>query len=241
MVSIGPVHLERFKTEERIVQSKAEILDDAEVGVICIDHPLLAELAENRSKQMPIVRVSAIGEVINIDSEEVASVPEGVFGVNLAVALGIGKALGVDLETMKNRIDDLPRPKHRRSVIKSQTGVTIIDDTFNSNPVGARSALEMLIHEGSDGRTALVTPGMVELGPLQAPENESFAREAAAVVDDLLVVGMTNRRALLKGSEQGSASVTVVGSRNEAVEWVRGNLVAGDAVLYENDLPDHYP
>jgi hypothetical protein len=25
------------------------------------------------------------------------------------------------------------------------------------------------------------------------------------------------------------------------VEWVRAKLTDGDAVLYENDLPDHYP
>ena len=36
-------------------------------------------------------------------------------------------------------------------------------------------------------------------------------------------------------------TLAFVDSRSEAVEWVRENLVAGDAVLYENDLPDHYP
>ncbi|HEY6629535.1 MAG TPA: Mur ligase family protein, partial [Acidimicrobiia bacterium] len=39
IVAIGPVHLERFKTEERIVAAKSEILDGAAIGVIGIDHP----------------------------------------------------------------------------------------------------------------------------------------------------------------------------------------------------------
>jgi UDP-N-acetylmuramoyl-tripeptide--D-alanyl-D-alanine ligase len=82
---------------------------------------------------------------------------------------------------------------------------------------------------------------MVELGRRQYQENRSFAAEASAVVDDLLVVGGTNKRALLEGSATGTASVTVVASREEAVDWVRQNLGPGDAVLYENDLPDHYP
>jgi hypothetical protein len=30
-------------------------------------------------------------------------------------------------------------------------------------------------------------------------------------------------------------------TRDEAVSWVRASLVAGDGVLYLNDLPDHYP
>jgi UDP-N-acetylmuramoyl-tripeptide--D-alanyl-D-alanine ligase len=56
-----------------------------------------------------------------------------------------------------------------------------------------------------------------------------------------VIVGRTNRGALLEGSGKGRASVTVVASRQEAVDWVRENLGPGDAVLYENDLPDHYP
>ncbi len=29
--------------------------------------------------------------------------------------------------------------------------------------------------------------------------------------------------------------------RDDAVKWVRSQLRGGDAVLYLNDLPDHYP
>jgi hypothetical protein len=35
--------------------------------------------------------------------------------------------------------------------------------------------------------------------------------------------------------------VHLVAHRDEAVAWVRDRLGPGDAVLYENDLPDHYP
>ena len=86
-----------------------------------------------------------------------------------------------------------------------------------------------------------MTPGMVELGKRQEPENVAFASRASREVDDIVIVGRTNRKALLEGASDGSASVTVVGSRQDAVEWVRTHLGEGDAVLYENDLPDHYP
>ena len=59
-----------------------------------------------------------------------------------------------------------------------------------------------------------------------------------------MIVGRTNRKALRDGAASaGTAhlSVRMLGERQEAVEWVRGHLGAGDAVLYENDLPDHYP
>lgn len=240
MVSIGPVHLERFGTLEEIVAAKSEILDAAEIGVICTDHPLLAGLAADRSGSMQIIEVSTTGGIV-VGGLRVTEAPEGVFPANLAVALGICSALGVALEDVLDRIYDLPTAEHRQSVTTGAGGFTIIDDTFNSNPDGARSALDALARVGGKGRTAVITPGMVELGSVQYEENRRFASEAVEQVDDLVIVGRTNRRALLAGSVNGPASVTVVNSRAEAVEWARSNLGSGDAVLYENDLPDHYP
>ena len=239
MVAVGPVHLERFRTLENIVQSKSEILDRAQIGVICVDHPLLAEVAEQRAATMEIIEVSGKGRIV-IGRDRVMTVPEDVFAANLAVALGICRALGVDLDQVISRVADLPTAEHRQSVTTA-AGFTIIDDTFNSNPAGARSALDLLTEIGAEGRTAVITPGMVELGPVQDEENRAFAEESASRVDHLVIVSRTNRKALREGSANGKASVTVVASRDEAVEWARANLGGGDAVLYENDLPDHYP
>jgi UDP-N-acetylmuramoyl-tripeptide--D-alanyl-D-alanine ligase len=240
LVAIGPVHLERFGSLERIVRAKSEILDDAEVGVICVDHPLLEELATKRRETMRIVEVSSTGG-ITVDRQRVMDTPIGVFGANLAVALGICKALGVPSREIAGRISTLPTAEHRQSVITAGGGFTIIDDTFNSNPDGARSALKTLAGVTDGGKSAVITPGMVELGMVQDEENRRFAAEAADQVDHFVIVGRTNRKALSEGSANRRASVTVVGSRDEAVAWARANLGEGDAVLYENDLPDHYP
>ena len=240
IVAIGPVHLERFKTLENIVRSKSEILDRAEVGVISVDHPLLAELAEERAATMEVIEVRGKDGIV-IGDDRIMTVPEGVFGTDLAVALGICRALGVDLDEVVPRVAGLHTAEHRQSLSTAAAGFTIIDDTFNSNPSGARSALDLLSEIGTGGRTAVITPGMVELGRVQNEENRALAEAAASRVDHVVIVGRTNRNALLEGSANGTASVTVVASREEAVEWARANLGPGDAVLYENDLPDHYP
>ena len=239
MISIGPVHLERFRSLDAIVDAKSEILDRADVGVICVDDERLSRLADERSRSMKIMRVSA-SDGIQVDGTRVADLPDDVFGANLAVAVGMGMALGVSAAELVGRIADLPATPHRQSVSRSPAGFDIIDNTFNSNPAGARSSLRLLASTGS-GRKVVVTPGMVELGRRQFTENFEFAAAASAVADDLLIVARTNRPALLEGSSNGRASVTVVDSREEAVEWVRAHLGPGDAVLYENDLPDHYP
>ncbi len=86
----------------------------------------------------------------------------------------------------------------------------------------------------------MVTPGMVELGERQYEENRLFGALAAQVASEVVIVGRTNLRALREGTEEGAASVIVMPSRDRAVAWVKANLGVGDAVLYENDLPDHY-
>jgi UDP-N-acetylmuramoyl-tripeptide--D-alanyl-D-alanine ligase len=240
MVSVGPVHLERFGSTRDIALAKSEILDKAQVGVICVDYPELRRIADERKDDLRIVEVSA-HEGIHVAGDRVMDAPDGVFAENLAIALGICAALGLDLADVISRAQDMPKTEHRQSKTTGTAGFTIIDDTFNSNPAGARSALLELVNAAGTGRSAVVTPGMVEMGARQEAENEDFAKAVAAVADDLVVVGRTNREALIRGSANGKASVTVVKSREEAVAWVRENLGPGDAVLYENDLPDHYP
>jgi UDP-N-acetylmuramoyl-tripeptide--D-alanyl-D-alanine ligase len=186
-------------------------------------------------------RVSVVDGTVRVDGEVVGEAPPDVFPVNQAAAMGIGLALGVGPAEMSARIPGLPRPEHRQSISTSERGFTVIDDTFNSNPDGARAALEALERAGQGGRKVVVTPGIVELGRRQREANARFATESAARADQLVIVGRTNRAALLEGSGKGRASVTVVSSRQEAVDWVREHLGPGDAVLYENDLPDHYP
>ncbi|MGF1664745.1 MAG: Mur ligase family protein [Acidimicrobiia bacterium] len=253
MTAIGPVHLERMKTEEAIAAAKREILARVRVGVINIDHPLLARIADEESTRIELIRCSAASADADVHADPVSGrvtvggIDIGAFdhtalhAGNVACAVGIVLALGLDPATVSHRLATIPPAPNRQVASTSAAGFTIIDDTFNSNPSGARSALARLAATGAS-RRVLVTPGMVELGAIQERENRALARDAASMVTDLVVVGRTNRAALLAGAmEAGLASVIVVGTREEAVEWVRQNLAAGDAVLYENDLPDHFP
>jgi UDP-N-acetylmuramoyl-tripeptide--D-alanyl-D-alanine ligase len=116
----------------------------------------------------------------------------------------------------------------------------VIDDTFNSNPAGCEAALDTLARLETK-RRVVVTPGMVELGPIQDDENEKFAAAASELADDVVLVARTNRHALEFGAAKGNADIHIVDTREEAVAWVREHLGNCDAVLYENDLPDHFP
>ncbi|MDA8207404.1 MAG: UDP-N-acetylmuramoyl-tripeptide--D-alanyl-D-alanine ligase, partial [Actinomycetota bacterium] len=163
---------------------------------------------------------------------------------NLAVAVGIALELGVPEEAIGKALSALKATSSRLNIVTTDAGVTVIDDTYNSNPSGARLALAQLeAHSKPGGKRVVVTPGMVELGSQQYDENRALGVVIAGKATHLCVVGLTNRRALLAGAKEGSGrNMTLLEfrTREQAVEWVRNNLVAGDAVLYENDLPDHF-
>ncbi len=257
ITAIGPVHLERFGSEDAILEAKSEIVRTAGTVVLNVDNHWLAELAVRLSlREDPpvVIRCSARARdadvfvedargsrEVRLHGEVLAGAVElaaGVQPTNAACAIAVAFALGLSRGEIAARLAELPSVPHRLAVATAPSGVVVIDDTFNSNPSGASAALGLLAAM-SGARRVVVTPGMVELGVRQREENREFARKASEIATDVLVVGRTNRSALADGIGPGRA--TLVRTREDAVGWVRANLVDGDVVLYENDLPDHYP
>jgi UDP-N-acetylmuramoyl-tripeptide--D-alanyl-D-alanine ligase len=198
-------------------------------------------------RQPPDVAVARRHDLVDIEVggrrvAEGVAVPQGVRASNLACAVAAAVRLGVAPEAVADRVATLPQVANRLTEAVAPSGVTVLDDTYNSNPAGARAALRALGAGPEGGRRVLVTPGMVELGRRQFEANEELAAEAEEATD-LVVVGLTNRRALLQGwaSRPGRRGAVCAATREEAVAWVRRHLGPGDRVLYENDLPDHYP
>jgi UDP-N-acetylmuramoyl-tripeptide--D-alanyl-D-alanine ligase len=258
ITAIGPVHLERFGSVDEIVAAKSEIAERATTVVLNTDDERLARLGDELTRRADpprVIRCSGVDRSADVcviaDSRacelllggrSIATgieIPDGAQPTNVACAVGVATELGVSPGDLVKRLGELPTVPHRLAVATAPSGVIVIDDTFNSNPAGARAALGVLAGASREGRRVVVTPGMVELGRSQAEENRLFARAASEVATDLVVVGRTNRSAL--AGEARQCRPITVRTREDAVRWVRENLSSGDAVLYENDLPDHYP
>lgn len=274
ITAIGPVHLERFGSEERILAAKAEILVRAPAVVLPVDDERLAALADRcQSEGKRVWRCSttvpdAPVAVIRgpdgswrlwLDGVDVgATVPDHCHPPNAACAVAVALDLGVSPDDVAARLATLPTVAHRLEPAQGPGGSVLLDDTYNANPAGAQAALARLTALGCPGgRRLVVTPGMVELGRRQEEENTRLGETAGKVATDLVIVGRTNRRALQRGASaagavavgpssqtpvsEGACRVLTVVTRGEAVAWVRDRLGPGDVVLYENDLPDHYP
>ena len=261
ITSIGPAHLERFGSLDTTLVAKAEITSGAGVVVLNADDERLDGLSRRLDEGQKVVRASGsepgadVAVLEDADGLELRlhGVKSGVAVLapgspspirsNAACAVAVAVELGVGVDVLVRRLASLPVVPNRLQRYSAQAGYVVLDDTFNANPAGARHALEALACEAPKGRRVLVTPGMVELGRTQVAENAALAERAAGVVTDLVVVGRTNRAALVEGCRRSGRPLLVklVATREEAVAWTRGELGPNDAVLFENDLPIIFP
>ena len=256
ITTIGEAHLERMKDRATIVRAKSEILAPASTVVLNVDVPELADAADRASATQRVIRVSAADApgadvVVRREGDDVVLVlagerhqvslpPETGHLINVAVAVGLAMALDVPTATILDRLPSIPATPHRAETTRTPDGLTVIDDTYNSNPDGAAAALASAkAIAGSSGTVFTITPGMVELGSQQATRNAELARAATDGERTLLcIVGRTNLAALSAGEPSRTLRFA---SREQAASHVMARAAAGDVVLYENDLPDHYP
>ncbi len=264
ITALGPVHLERFGSEDQILKAKSEIVKGAKVVVLCVDYPKLELLAnELEAAGVRVWRCSAGdfraevcvksdeegGLVVYYSQRRIGYLPrQELSSGNIACATAVALELGISEETIARQLFELKPPPHRlTTTVVENSGIFVLDDTYNSNPTGAKHALSVLAEKESAINRVVVTPGMVELGYKQYSENYKLGQNIAEVATHLVIVGKTNKRALQSGAFDRSKTegaklkkVIDVSTREDAVRWVRENLHSGDAVLYENDLPDHF-
>jgi len=266
LTAIGPAHLERFGSLDAIEQAKGELAEglppDGTYITTADDERCLRTIERTEAR---VLLFSAAGSdaaditaeriemaegttrfVLRHSAEEV-TVRSKLLGrhnvANLLAAAAVGISLDLPLDAIGRALSQVSPPAHRLApILNRQAGIVVIDDAYNSNPVGAAAALEVLAsHEAQ--RRLLVTPGMVELGDREAEENERFGTQAAAVCDLVVLVGEQRSRPIRAGltaADFPDDRIHVVANSSEAGALLAKTTRRGDVVLFENDLPDLY-
>jgi UDP-N-acetylmuramoyl-tripeptide--D-alanyl-D-alanine ligase len=266
VTAIGMAYYERFKSLETVAEAKFELADAvaATGGTVIAAADVLAfaaprRFAEAHPGMMQTVgaeegaAVAITGMRQGIDGIAVTVTWQGrpyelrapLFGLqqgkNLALAFAAACTLGLAPEDVVASLRSTPQIAHRLEVKREANGATLIDDAYNSNPVGFAAALEVLdLLRRPGGRRILVTPGMVELGAAHDDEHRRIGRLAASHVDVLVAVAPHRVAPLAASFAEAAPTAEIVSCPGfaEAQAWMAHNVATGDVVLLENDLPD---
>lgn len=268
VTAVGPQHLERFGSLDAVADAKYEIvaaLPPDGTAVLNADDPRVRAMADRAPAGASILvsREGAQGarlvasnvaesldgldfDVLDTASGEKRRFHAPLYGLhnvtNILLAVATARHLGLSLGEAAMRVAALEPFEHRLQRTTWPGGITVLDDAYSCNPVGAANALRVLgLHDR--GRRILITPGMVELGPLQDEENRKLGANAAGIATDIILVGVEQTRPIYEGvlaAGFDQERLHVFDTRAEAIAWLRENARAGDAVLFLNDLPDTY-
>ena len=266
LTSIGPCHLETFKSIDNIMRTKYELIEslpDDGVAIFNYDNEHVKKLADKTFKEKLLYGIDNIEETdvfatnikvdsngssfsLCINSQGTIECTTKLLGkhniLNILAGAAAASVLGLSLEEIAKGISKLEAVEHRLKLIDHGTGVLVIDDAFNSNPDGAKAALEVL-NSFTDRRKIIITPGMIELGDLEETENFKFGENIANVCDVVILVGKKRTLPIYNGIKKhnfNDDNLYVVNSLNEATEILKILTKVNDVVLFENDLPDTY-
>ena len=261
LTSVGPQHLDTFGKIERVRDTKYELIDglpEDGTAIFARDGAICEELFERcalKKKYKPGMLVDAKDiacgpwgtrfTLVDAQTEEEASCQTRLLGEhsisNLLLCCTAARALGMTMEEIALGVSRCQPVEHRLELLSGGAGVSIIDDAFNANPVGAQCALRVI--RSFPGRRIIITPGMVELGGKEDEFNRTFGQQMADSVDIAILVGRKHTQPIVDGLTKAGfpqENIHVVGSLEESTTLLHSMMQSGDVVLYENDLPDNY-
>ena len=262
VTSIGPQHLNTFKSLENIINEKMlmiEKLPSDGIGIINYDNEYIRDYKiQNTCKVIKVgidnkdvdyyadnIHYSQKGSSFDINYDNQTYHFEtcllGKYNItNILVAIALATQLGISWEQTIKAVKAIRYIEHRLE-LKKINGYTFIDNAFNSNPSGAKMSLEVLSRMA--GQRIIVTPGMIDLGKKQDEINYDFGANMINNVDQVILVGAKQTQAIYQGlidSSFPTDKIAICDTVQEAFSKVYEIASYEDTILLENDLPDAF-
>ncbi len=256
ITAIGDMHIATLKSRQGVADAKYELAENLAADGLLVLNGYNADCAALKARNAPcdcIVAgdgdVSYDGLVIDGNGTRFDLVMNGtsypvstvLLGAHIAeltcVCAAVALKLGIEQDKIVAAVENMQPVEHRLQLLSSGA-VTVIDDAYNSNPVGASNALDVLAC--FDAKKIIITPGFVELGAIEKESNYDLGEKIANVCDYAFLVG-TRADDIKKGAVAAGmteSTISIFSSRDDAVKAL--DTIAGErVVLFENDLPDN--
>lgn len=259
ITEIGPQHLETFKSIDNVLKTKLEILNSKNLKTLVINQDNIHLKDVDYPSNIEVIRVGINSkEYYNARNIELSNnyfsfnfcykediltnIKTKLLGYhniyNLLISITLAYKMGVSLDEIKSKCLTIEPVMHRLST-RVDGNINIIDDSFNSNLVGFKNAVDALML--SDNYKVIITPGIVDGGSYL----EELNYEAGSLVEKLDYVILIDNPAskYIKSylDQINYTNYVVVNSFKQAYNMVQKESKKRDiTLLIENDLPDNY-
>ena len=262
-VSSTPVHVEFFASPEEVFEEKASLASALKNGgalVLFADNEKVMSIEDRIKEKNPKVISFGTAENATVRGSEdqvtyADNAPVGLgftltmngasqpvylksiigktYMYPLLAAAAVAHAKNVSVDAIVAGLTNYDAPKGRMRLIPGLNGSTLIDDTYNSSPDAALSALNALKHIETSGSRIAVLADMMELGQYSSEQHRSVGREAINSAQILITVGQRSRgtadEALKAGMTPGA--VHAFDTALEAAEYLKPLVKSGDVIL----------
>ena len=252
VTNIGTVHAERAGSQEAIFRGKSELvqaLPSDGVAILNLDDPLVQKMAgltharvffygldpaaDLWADEVEGLGLEGIRFSLHYQHETLrVRVPMiGLHSVHTALrAAAVGLAEGL---TWQEILDGLHQghTQLRLSVVRTESGALLLDDTYNASPESMLAAINLLAQ--LEGRKVAVLGDMLELGPYEKQGHEMVGVRVAEVADELVTVGTRGHMIASAAARSGLESKKIIEFENsdEAIAHLRKSLTKDDVVL----------
>jgi UDP-N-acetylmuramoyl-tripeptide--D-alanyl-D-alanine ligase len=243
ITSIGEGHLEGLGSLAGVFREKIGILDGMKSGGLLIfpgDSPFFTDAVS-------IAKARGI-EVLPFYSKEVNEIKPGVYrfsiggrelegsfcyvgehmGINSLIVLKVAGVFGIDPESIIEALKGFEPVGSRFNLIHIK-GVTVIDDTYNANPLSTRYAL--ITTSKFEGKKIFVFGSMMELGEYSVDLHREIGRVArSANIDLMFTLGEFASYALHEFVSLGGKG-SHFDTHDDLVKAILSEIREGDVIL----------
>ena len=262
LTKIGTAHLETFLSQENIQKTKFELIESLPSdGVAILNGDDELQLNYNLKNNVKILWIGIDNKNVDVYAEDIHLTNKGTTFTclfkgdsnkykfqtkllgkanvyNILSGIALGKELGISIDQLIYAVKKVEPVEHRLE-LKSVNGIYIIDDAYNSNPVGSKMALDVL--SMMNGKRIVVTPGMIELGSEQNRFNKEFGQYMVGKTDEVILIGKKATQYIYDGLKESGfdmKKVHVLNDVKDAFVLIKKLRENSTYVLLENDLPD---
>ncbi|MBI4058714.1 UDP-N-acetylmuramoyl-tripeptide--D-alanyl-D-alanine ligase [Candidatus Microgenomates bacterium] len=248
LTNIYWTHTEFFGDIEGVAREKGKLiagLSQKGLAIVNGDDRLVKQISEKTKAKVILYGLGRGCEikaqdikVINLQTTFTLNFDQQLIEITLPVlgahfvyaalaAAAVGLSFNVEPEDIKLGLESFIPTPHRLQPVTTKSGAIILDDTYNSSPLGAKAAIDTLIEVGKGKKTAAVLGDMLELGDYTEKGHQEVGEWVAKKkIDNLICFGQF-APFLVEGARNGGMKnnqIIIVPSENILKKAIKDSL-----------------